>query len=91
MLFLAYQTGALHILESFASTRIFSNKVKIKNTKNKFSRTDDYARTGTNMRFSQKVMIFSAYPKLLYLFLVERDRIPLLTQFMKKLAFELPN
>ncbi len=31
--------GSLHILESFAGTRIFSNKVKIKNTKNKFSRT----------------------------------------------------
>ncbi len=58
MLFLAYQTGALHILESFVSKRIFSNKVKIKNTKKKFSRTDEYARTGTDMRFSQKNLWF---------------------------------
>ncbi len=28
VLFLAYQTGALHVLERFASTRSFSNKVK---------------------------------------------------------------
>ncbi len=34
VLFLAHQTGALHILESFASMRSFSNKVhKNKNTK----------------------------------------------------------
>ncbi len=36
LLFLAYQTGALHNLESFASLRSFSNKVKIKNTKTNF-------------------------------------------------------
>ncbi len=36
MQFLAYKTGALRIVESFASTLSFSNEVKIKNTKNKF-------------------------------------------------------
>ncbi len=34
VLFLAYQTGALQILEGFASTRSFFNKIKSKNTEN---------------------------------------------------------
>ncbi len=53
MLFLAHQTGSLHILESFASTRIRSNKVKIKNTKNKF-----YKQTKTSTHAQVQICVF---------------------------------
>ncbi len=59
MLFLAHQTGTLHILESFVSTRSFSNKAKIENTKNKFSRAVVGAQVQIPMRFSQKLMILN--------------------------------
>ncbi len=59
VLFFAYQTGALHIFESFASARNFSNKMKSKNTENKFHAQWMPTRTGTNVRFSQKLMIFN--------------------------------
>ncbi len=55
----AYQSGALHILEIFASARSFSNKMKSKNTENKFHAQWMPPRTGTNVRFSQKLMIFN--------------------------------
>ncbi len=62
---------------------------------------DSKTRTGTciseapwgykYMCFSQELMIFNVYTTVLYLLLVERNLIPLLTQFMKIICTELPD
>ncbi len=55
-MFLEYQTGALHILKGFASTRSFSKKLKVKSRKNRHLYSDVPLRTGANnMRFSQEL------------------------------------